>query len=450
MKLKLKIKAPSSVGNRDEKHYNGTSFLFRHSEKTSGELGVVNKFGEIVINTSRGSHSYNSKAADDPVYSQLSKTLAKIFLQPTKVRFTDSSHKKWRIDLRGENYTTPSGKEKTRYKDYKNILSQITFKYADGSCFVTVMRNRGYYLNGHKMERDVLLSSLSRIIYRSCFNRSAEIFNRYIHAVLTTPPNVRYALENRSPYFFYDEQEDSYLPKKVDVRINTRRISLDKCAIEISENIWGAISVSDLNDFLNYYRLGIETNKNTWVLNSPRKLWRRLFGSDPTDGEYALMIAWLKQNRTEKMVEDRSRQLMLEIEAEDDAISNFKIGKQQAMFVRGKLCDWILTENGKATGPQRVSIYCFHEVPGRERAESHSWPETFLNGKTTGPICVNNSVGNVSIGDQFASRAFTLMNDELAMKHIHTLKNAMPKSARKGEKKHRINTNMFLSRYKSR
>ena len=380
---------------------------------------------ELVVISERGAYSYNSRIQDDPVYSMLNNTLDRIILKPRDATA----------------------------KPYTQLICQISFKYIDGVSILTIIRKQGFYLNGIKMSRDVLLGSLSRIIYRSCFNRSADIFNKYIYTILRTPPNVRYALENRSPYSFYEETTDSYLPSSINVRINTRRISAGKCAIEISENIWGAISVEDLDLFLDYYRMGKENRKNkAWALISPRSMWKKLFGSSPTESEYALMVAWLKQNRTEKMVEDRAMQLMVEIEAENENIINFTMNKTTtAMFVRGNICDWILTDSGKASGPQRVNIYCFHEEAGKEKSTTVQLPKLFLNGRTSGPICVNNSVGNVSLGDQFASRAFTLLNDRVAMKLISTLRSHMPKSALKSSgMNHRINMTTFLKKYKSR
>ena len=72
--------------------------------------------------------------------------------------------------------------------------------------------------------------------------------------------------------------------------------------MEISENIWGEIGISELDKFLNVYRMNQSRSKR-WLQISPRNLWKEVFGSSPTVSQKALMIAWLKQNRTEDMVE---------------------------------------------------------------------------------------------------------------------------------------------------
>ena len=163
------------------------------------------------------------------------------------------------------------------------------------------------------------------------------------------------------------------------------------------------------------------------------------------------------QTRTDKMIEDTAKGLMWEVARENDNINTFYFGKKQedgkfvkgtrklGMLVNGQLCDWVLIENAAAkTSPQRVSIYCFHETPERVHKTTTSISKKkFLNGELHGPICVNNSVGNVSLGDQFVSRVFTLMNDRLALQKVGTLRGYIPSDALSG-KSHRINMKSYV------
>jgi len=46
---------------------------------------------------------------------------------------------------------------------------------------------------------------------------------------------------------------------------------------------------------------------------------------------------------------------------------------------------------------------------------------TFQDGCWDGPICIDNLNDNSSVGDQFATRAIALMNDNIMLKRVHTL-----------------------------
>ena len=129
------------------------------------------------------------------------------------------------------------------------------------------------------------------------------------------------------------------------------------------------------------------------------------------------MVAWLMQNRTSKMVEDRATVLLKEMTDKYDDMLLLNAGKARelleikasdnydyAVLVRGKLGDWIIYKNENSSRFQRVSA-------------------VFVKGhrKYDGPFCIDNLHDNSSIGDQIASRAMILKNDEQARTMIHTL-----------------------------
>ena len=206
-----------------------------------------------------------------------------------------------------------------------------------------------------------------------------------------------------------------------------------------------------MDRFLKIFRHNKRTSKK-WLDISPAGLWETLSNEKPSESQILVMKAWLRQNRTDKMVEDRAKQLMLEIDRENEEIINFNMevdGKERcAMFVRGQVADWILIENNAAkTSRQRVSIYCYHEqslsnLENRDVSKIIN-ASNFLSGKLRGPICVDNSVGQVSLGDQFASRAFSLMNDRFSLSLISTLASALPKNGMKN----RLNSS-HLNKYR--
>tara|TARA_R100001015_G_C4629536_1_gene190465 strand:+ start:516 stop:1820 length:1305 start_codon:yes stop_codon:yes gene_type:complete len=421
MKVKIRIRQPGT----GSANYNQTSFLLKHNQKGSDSIGTVNKYGEMVVTSERGNYTYGTKD-EDPVFESLSKTLDKmLFIRYGQVKLDE-------------------------------FMFMLTYRYPDGNVMLMGLKESGFTLNGRKMSKAVMLSILSRVVYRSCFCDSAIILNSYIQSLMEVPPNVRYAIENKCPYYFYPPNETNpYRRSKVEVRLSVKRISKTHCAMELSENIWASIGIKELDQFLNVYRRNKRQSKR-WVDINPHNLWMELFGQIPSDSEHKMMVAWMLQNRTDKMIEDTAKGLMWEVARENDNINTFYFGKKQedgkfvkgtrklGMLVNGQLCDWVLIENAAAkTSPQRVSIYCFHEDPERiEKTTTNIAKKKFLNGELHGPICVNNSVGNVSLGDQFVSRVFTLMNDRLALKKVGTLRGYIPSDALSG-KSHRINMKSY-------
>ena len=431
MKIKLKIEQERDYA-RGITPYNVTSFLINHELKKSrkdftrdGNNSCFNDRGEIEISTKRKGYK-----GTDREYAGLSQCIDRLLFHQRGYLI---GSKNW------EYYHENTSSDFTLY---------LSFKYRDGIVPVIITKSSRYTLNGKPLTKSMLLSSLSRLFYRTCFTISAVILKKYLRMLITTPPNVKYALENRTPYHFFDVNEDTpYRSNKMEVLINTQRISTTECALEISENIWYPIKVKELDRFLNVYRHRRKNKK--WENISPARLWEVLSDETPSESQILVMRAWLKQNRTDKMVEDRAKQLMYEIDRENEEIINFTMtmdGKDRcAMFVRGKVADWILVENNAAkTSRQRVSIYCYHKCDMVNEDDSKiNGKDDFLGGRLYGPICVDNSVGRVSLGDQFASRAFSLMNDKFSISLISTLKSAIPNNGLKN----RINT-VYLNKYR--
>ena len=142
-------------------------------------------------------------------------------------------------------------------------------------------------------------------------------------------------------------------------------------------------------------------------------------GDEPSDSQLSLMIAWLKQNRTGDMVETRAKSLLIDMSRKYDDVfllsgektlswlkQSVMPGKMYdfSLLVRGKLGDWIVYANDSSSNYQKTSA-------------------VFLRGESTrdGPFCIDNLHDNSSIGDQIATRAMILRNDEKAKEMIHTL-----------------------------
>jgi len=272
-----------------------------------------------------------------------------------------------------------------------------------------------YYLMGEMQSKDTVLSAICRVIYRSCFESDQSKLYSYMLHHLRLPENVSYALENRAPFHWYVKG------KKIDVRFNIKMIGDDECAMEISDGVWAPISVKNLNVYMNYYWKG--QDRGSWKFLSPRKLWAKLLNVEPTEVQLKMMIAFLGQNRTDDLVQSRAVQLVKDMSKQyghkmkvlwyDSGSSNNQ--KIKAILVRGKLADWIITDNEFKSEIQAVSTFIYKNDAGGSEKK-------FLDGYVAGPICIDNMTKNSSVGDQFAARTMALFNDKLTVSLVNTIK----------------------------
>tara|TARA_R100001463_G_scaffold17323_3_gene44461 strand:+ start:3388 stop:4635 length:1248 start_codon:yes stop_codon:yes gene_type:complete len=308
------------------------------------------------------------------------------------------------------NLVLPNTKSRrSRYYDYDNSdyekwTAIITFKRDDGDAMIWIQKNKTVYtMNSQRMSLNDISLALAKIIFRSVVDRSAVSLDEYIDKVTETPPYVMYALENRTPYVFWDGGT------RCEVRINTKLVGKNDIALEISEGIWGSMTVSELNTFVNTFGLNSSRSKK-WYRISPSRLWTALMGEEPSESQKKLMVAWLLQNRTQKMVEERAYELVYELADEFENIQVVIHEGFMALFVRGIHADWIIADADKGwkRGHQNVNTYYW---------DGNKW---------SGPICIDNLHHNSSIGDQLSSRAMMLMNDKGAGEMIYTLRGIQP------------------------
>ena len=263
-----------------------------------------------------------------------------------------------------------------------------------------------YGINGKITSKENLLRSLSRTIYRSCFtNDSLELYN-YLEKNLTLPENVSYALENRAPFHWYKERE------KVDCRFRVEMVGENQLAMEISDGIWAAISIKDLDIYMNFYWKG--KKGGSWKHLSPKKLWIKLMGKRPTETQQKLMVAFLEQNRTQHIVEERAKELMEAMQRSNpNRIKIIEKAERTYMFVRGKIADWVLSDAQYKSDIQMVSTYIV-----RWEIDERTGNKLDLHG----PICIDNMTRHSSVGDQFCARALALLNDEMTVSMVSTIK----------------------------
>ena len=380
MKVKYYIPKTDDSGE----HYE-TSFLMRVTG-VRHKLGRVNHLGENTIHCGKINIASAASKKLDPVNEVIASNVRSYLIpKPPSSRYSYRDSSDW------DRWTTI-----------------ITFKREDGDAMLWIQKNNSVYtLNSERMNLQDIGKAIAKVLYRSCFDRSAESLESYIDKVVTYPANILYALENRTPYNFWDKGQ------KIDVRINTNLIGDKTAVLEISEGIWGEISIKDLNSFINTFGLNSSRSKN-WYRITPRKLWTRLMGEEPTESQHKLMIAWLMQNRTQNMIETRAKELLHDLASEYERMELVLHDDYMALFVRGKDADWIIADadRGMKQNHQKVNTYFWSGT---------DW---------TGPICIDNIHVNSSIGDQLAARAMMLLNDRQAGDMIYTLRGLAPLNER--------------------
>ena len=307
---------------------------------------------------------------------------------------------------------------------------------------IHVKKDSKYFLNGKMFGLEVSSNILARIVYAYSVG-TKDLFKVYFKC-LNIPENIRYALENRVPYHFFEEWNQQ------DVRLNVQQISDKTYALEISDSVWGEISSKDLNTFINSYRFN--KKRGNWHSMSPKKLYSRLMGREPSEGELKLMVAFLKQNRTRDIVEQRAKELVTDMLSKfPDKLfyKSFKVGSKYSnprgyeerwnannnefIFVKGKLYDWKIQKMQETTSKhdrQSVNVFVYNsrnETTYDENGDmiydedGNSVYQEIFSWK--GPICIDNMTagGGNSIGDQMIARALTLMNDSMAIKLVRTI-----------------------------
>jgi len=256
------------------------------------------------------------------------------------------------------------------------------------------------YVNGISTTVSNCISLLARLTIKATREKDTKKLLKYARNLQSMPENVTYALENRVPYTFWD----NYV--KHEVRLNLQLIGSKEVAIEVSDGVWGTISVKDLDSFVNAHRYGSKRSK--WAYASPRKLYEMTVGKEPLESEIKVMKSFLLQNRTSELVESRARELVREMVANKPDRYNAEYdgsGNPTKFFIRGNHYDWMLqTKNTTASGRQDVSTYVYQ------------------NNTYSGPICIDNINSNSSIGDQIAARALSLLNDNITVSMVSTIK----------------------------
>ena len=365
-----------------------SSFLCKTNRDTRHFRRTPNQFGEIDMNMGYSSNS-KRKFHENVYWNTFAQNMYSVFVQ-------NNSRSK------------------------SNEMTWITFRYDNGDSSIMLRKDgNSIYMNGVKKNQVDVAMALAKIIGFGAINRCADAMDNYIDRNVTYSSNILYALENRTPYWLFDGGV------KVGVKINTSLIGRDEVAFEISENIWGSLSLDEANTFIDCYRNKAKRSKK-WANISPSNLWFNMFGTHATESQEQLMEAWLMQNRTDWIVEERAFKLLKEMDEKDQytlvdtrklleytgggiGLDGLSTKHNFAMHVRGELGDWLVYPNNRTTGSQRCSVVFFKKM-----------------NSVDGPFCIDDVNGKNVMGDQIATRATLVFNDKVGTKIVRTLQSVSP------------------------
>ena len=265
-----------------------------------------------------------------------------------------------------------------------------------------------YQISGKAYSLATVCSAMARITYKSCFEDDPAVLLSSLYSTLSLPENVKYCMENRAPYHFYEDYES------VQVRLPVMQIGDKEMAIEISDGVWGTMTVKQLDTYCNFYLHN--KARGSWKRLSPENLYKKTMGKNPSESELKVMVAFLQQNRTRDLVEARALELVADmvIQHEGRLVAVYDGKQLTTLYVHGKDYDWKLTNNKFKSDIQMVSTFVWQPIHKNDENARCEWK---------GPICIDNMAGNSPVGDQFAARALALLNDSFTITIVNTISN---------------------------
>lgn len=291
-----------------------------------------------------------------------------------------------------------------------------------GTCPIAIEKTKSrYYINGKAENMATVCSALARLTYKSCFEKDPAVLLQGLYSSLSIPENVKYCIENRFPYFFYNNYE------RFECRMAVQLISDTEIAIEIADGVWGTLSIKQFDKMCNFYVQKQKRGKLKYL--SVEKLYRLSMDKEPIESDIKVMTEFLKQNRMQDIVERRAIQLVNDLLTRHP--NNLKAvydGETLSdMYIHGKDFDWRLTNNKYKSGIQMVSTFIWQPDFIKEPVLDENGEETgeHINVQSgcswKGPICIDNMAEGSPLGDQFAGRALALLNDRFTITIVNTI-----------------------------
>ena len=300
----------------------------------------------------------------------------------------------------------------------KNIL---LFDFND--FHISVKNARGsVVLNGQTMTRTIAARHLAALCFQTKDTYTREEVRDKFFKIISIPPDVNYAIINRAPYSFYKEG------KYIKCRLNVKQISSKEVALEISEGVWGTLTIKQFLGYLSHYLHG--TNRGSWAFTSPERLYERVMGKEGRESDIKVMKSFLIQNRTSDLVNERAEVLLKEtLEKHSGKIKHYSVRSNNILFVQGIENDWVIRwspYNSDKEGRQLVRTQYLETSmmdtascsPTKVKSYSIGWGE---DDNWIG-VCVDNLQTNSPQVDQAISRVLVCLNDKATKQMVSTMR----------------------------
>ena len=302
----------------------------------------------------------------------------------------------------------------------KNIL---LFDFND--FHISVKNARGsVVLNGQTMTRTIAARHLAALCFQTKDTYTREKVRDKFFKITSIPPDVNYAIINRAPYSFYEKG------KYIKCRLNVKQISSKEVALEISEGIWGTLTIKQFLGYLSHYLHG--TNRGSWAFTSPERLYERVMGREGRESDIKVMKSFLIQNRTRDLVNERAEVLLKEtLEKHSGKIKHYSVKNKATniLFVQGIEHDWVIRwspldsdREGRQlvrtqyleTSTMNIAACPLTKVKSYSivRGEDDNWIG----------VCVDNLQTNSPQVDQAISRVLVCLNDKATKQMVSTMR----------------------------
>lgn len=322
----------------------------------------------------------------------------------------------------------------------------LTLKFKKSSWPLTIYKNKGFWINGFKKTKGTVDTIVSYMISRHMGKIDYDEAEKLFLGIKDTDLVIAETIINKLKYSFYNKDGE------VETMLNVERTGKDSVSIELNEGLWVSMKDSPFKSFIR----ACGKNKNKWYAISPEELYFMCTGKALSNSNVKLMHAFLEQNRHSTLVEKKSMELIEGLANRwPDRIKNIDVAKNnrngeeeihKGMFIKGTKLDWMVYSVQHAAhrnGTQDVSTYCvvsnknFRIREANEDLEiteqviaidganvpARGWPADFEPESYTlyGPICIDQTQTDVSLGDQYAARALALLNDKATLDMVSTL-----------------------------
>ena len=326
---------------------------------------------------------------------------------------------------------------------FRNNGKLLCIKFEKTDWSFSVYKDGGFWVNGFKKPKkdvDLIFGYMASRHNRDItYEEAEELFLN----VIETDLEIAQTFVNKLSYTFFNDKDE-----EVETLLNIEQTGKEQISIELNDGLWVSMNFKPFKSFMR----ACAKNKNKWTGISPEELYYIQTENMLSSSQVKLVHAFLEQNRRTTLVEKRSMQLIEDLEkrfsgriknitlkCKDHGWKDEEEAEYPAMFIKGKQLDWLVYSRSHAAhrnGTQDVSTYCiiskenytFDEENGRWVSENETLTE--MNNRVDedfevffwGPICIDQTNIDVSLGDQFAARALALLNDEASMNMVSTLR----------------------------